>query len=83
MAHYKQIKTVITNNIEEVAEENGQITRPLVMNMFDEFGAKFETSILSKIDTILQKLQNSNANQTDIGLRRSGQDEIMISYSRV
>ena len=71
MAHYKQIKTVITNNIEEVAEENGQITRPLVMNMFDEFGAKFETSISLKIDTLLQIVQKSNMDQTDIGLSRS------------
>ena len=45
------------------------------MMMFDEFVAKFETSILSKIDTILQTVQNSNANQRFIGLRRSGQDE--------
>ena len=82
LAHYEQIKTVIANNTEEVAEENGQITRPLVMKMFDKFGAKFETSILSKIDTILQTVQNSNANQRFIGLRRSGQDENMSSYSR-
>ena len=83
LAHYEQIKTVIANNIEEAAEENWVITRPLVMKMFDEFGAKFETYILSKIDTILQTVQNSNVNNMDIGLRRSGQDEIMISYSRV
>ena len=52
LAHYEQIKTVIANKIEEVAEENGKINRPLVMKIFDEFGAKFETYILSKIYTI-------------------------------
>ena len=73
--HYDQIKPVIADKIEEVAEENGKINRPLVMKIFDEFGAKFENSFSSKVDTILQIVQNSNANQTDIGLRRSGQDE--------
>ena len=53
LAHYEQIKTVIANKIEEATEGNGQITRPLVMKMFDKFGAKFETSISSKIYTIL------------------------------
>ena len=52
------------------------------MKMFDEFGAKFETFILSKIDTILQKVQNNNVNQTDIGLRRSGQHENKSSDSK-
>ena len=54
LAHYEQMKTLISNNIEEVAEENGQISCPLVMNIFDEFGSKFETSISSKMGTILQ-----------------------------
>ena len=52
LEHYESIKTVIADKIEEVAEENGIINRPLVMKIFDEFGAKFETSILSKIYTI-------------------------------
>ena len=63
-------------------EENGQITRPLVMKMFDKFGANFETSILSQMDTILQIVQNSNANHTDIVLRCSGLDENKSSDSR-
>ena len=42
------------------------------MKIFDEFGAKFETSISSKTDTILQTVHHSNANQTDIDVRRSG-----------
>ena len=52
------------------------------MKMFGEFGAKFETSISSKIDTLLHSVQKSNVNETDIGLRRSGQVENMSSYSR-
>ena len=81
LAHYEQIKTVIANNIEGAAEENWVITRTLVMKMFDEFGAKFKNYILSKINTILQTVQNSNMNKTNIGLRRSGQDDNMSSDS--
>ena len=64
-----------------MAEENGQITRPLVMKMFDEFGSKFETSISSKIDSLLQTVQQSNDNQTDLCLMNSGQDENTSSDS--
>ena len=51
------------------------------MKMFDEFGAKFKNYILSKINTILQTVQNSNTNKTNIGLRHSGQDDNMSSDS--
>ena len=58
LEHYEQIKVTIMEKIEEVADENGQITRPSVIKMFDEFGSKFESAISSKIDSVLRAVQN-------------------------
>ena len=55
LEHYEQIKVAIAEKIEEVADENGHITRPLVIKMFDEFGSKFESAISSKIDSVLHR----------------------------
>ena len=60
LEHYEQIKVAIAEKIEEVADENGQITRPSVIKMFDEFGSKFESAISSKIDSVLRAVQNGN-----------------------
>ena len=54
LEYYEQIKVEIVEKIEEVAEENGQITRPSVIKLFNEFDSKFEKAISSKIDIVLQ-----------------------------
>jgi hypothetical protein len=54
--HYEDMKTIIADKIEEVAETNGQITRPAVERMFDEFGTRFGTHISKKIDDVLRSV---------------------------
>ena len=58
--YYEEVKLAIIDRIEEVSEANGQITRPAVIKMFNEFGSKFETAVISKIDYVLLPCQNSN-----------------------
>ena len=65
MEHYEQIKVTIAEKIEEVAEKNRQINLPSVIKTFDEFGSKFETVIQSKIDVMLQTVQNKNKERRD------------------
>ena len=60
LVHYENVKIAIVDKIEEVSEANGQITHPSVIKMFDEFGAKIESTISSKIDAVLCAIQNSN-----------------------
>ena len=59
MVHYENVKIAIVDKIKEVSETNGQITRPSVIKMFDEFGTKFESAISSKKDAVLCAIQNS------------------------
>ena len=65
LEHYEKNKVVIAEKIEEVAEENRQSTHPSVIKSFDEFGSKFETAISSKIDLVLQAVQNGNREGRD------------------
>ena len=60
LVHYENVKIAIVDKIKEVSETNGQITRPSVIKMFDEFGTKFESAIPSKIDAVLCAIQNIN-----------------------
>ncbi len=54
--HYEDMKKIVADKIEEVAETNGQITRPAVERMFDEFGTRFGTHISKKIDDVLRSV---------------------------
>ena len=58
LQHYEEIKSVIADKIEQVAEENGQITRPLVLKMFGDFQTTVESSISSKIEALLEAIDN-------------------------
>ena len=53
LEHYEEIKRTIGDKIEQIAEENRQITYPAVMKLFEDFSAKFETIITNKIDLVL------------------------------
>lgn len=63
--HYKEIKSVIAEKIEKVAEENGQITRPLVMKMFGNFQTNVESSISDKIEELLKKFDDHCINNIE------------------
>ena len=47
----------ITDKIEKVADENGQITQPSAIKVFDKFGSKSESAISSKIDSVLRTVK--------------------------
>ena len=68
--HFEEIKDVIGNKIEEIAEANGNITRPAVEKLFDDFSKRFQTSVTEKIDTVVRNIvaqnsQNSGTPQTE------------------
>ena len=54
--HYEEIKATIGDKIEQIAEQNGQITRPAVIKLFEDFSEKFQTTITDKIDTVLRSV---------------------------
>ena len=60
LQHYEEVKVAIADKIEEVAEDNGQITRPLVLKMFDEFSLKFSSNLDKKIDAVLEAVKENN-----------------------
>ena len=56
LEYCEEIKRTIGDKIEQIAEENGQITRPAVRKLFSDFSLKFETTITNKIDSVLQSV---------------------------
>ena len=54
--HYEEIKNAISDKIGEIAEENGQLTRPAVEKLFEEFGTRFENKVTEKIDQVLRSV---------------------------
>ena len=57
---FNDIKNVIGEKIEEIALEHGQITKPTVEKLFEEFGKKFETQVTKKIDDVLRSVVAQN-----------------------
>ena len=60
---FDKIKGLVGENIEEIVEHNGHITRPEVVQLFNKPGAKFESTVTEKIDKVLQNVTR-NANNT-------------------
>ena len=54
--HFDDIKNAVGEKIEEIAIENGTLTRPAVERLFDSFGKQFETHISAKIDSVLRSV---------------------------
>ena len=60
MAHFENITATIGDKLEEIALENGQVTRPAVEKLFEEFGEKFGTEVSAKIDSVLRSVVAQN-----------------------
>ena len=59
-AHFEHITATIGDKMEEIALENGQVTRPAVEKLFQEFGEKFGTEVSTKIDSVLRSVVAQN-----------------------
>ena len=54
--HFEEIKQVVGDKLEEIAIENGNLTRPAVEVLFEQFGRQFETHITKKIDDVVRNV---------------------------
>ena len=51
-------------NIDEIVEHHGHITRPAVVQLFNEFGYKSENIVMENIDRLIWNV-TKNANNTE------------------
>lgn len=77
LKHYKKIKVVIAETIEEKTEANGQITCPSVIKMFNEL-SKFETAILVKLDLVFCVVHNRNKECRDTEEGNDGLENMSV-----
>ena len=54
--HYEEIKQTVGDKIEEIAIQHGNITRPAVIQLFNDFSSRFENTISNKIDGVLESV---------------------------
>ena len=58
---FYNIKELVGKNIEDIAEHRVHITRPAVVQLFNEFGAKFESTVTENIDELIRNvIRNTN-----------------------
>jgi hypothetical protein len=70
--HYEEIKNAIGDKIGEIAEENGQLTRPAVEKLFEDFGRRFENKVTEKIDQVLRSVVQEQQPGTNTETNRVG-----------
>ena len=52
---------MVGKNIEDIAEHRVHITRPAVVQLFNEFGAKYESTVTENIDELIRNvIRNTN-----------------------
>ena len=76
---FYNIKELAGKNIEDIAEHRVHITRPAVVQLFNEFGAKYESTITEKIEKVLRNVTR-NANTTD-GVQESEEGRYHIGLN--
>ena len=58
---FENIKELVGKNIEDIGEHRVHITRPAVVQLFNKFGAKFESTVMENIDKVLRNvIRNTN-----------------------
>ena len=71
--HFEAITKAVGEKIEELAMENGTLTRPAVERLFQDFGRQFETHISKKIDTVIRTVVQPPAIQeSEVEVVRQG-----------
>ena len=58
---------MVGKNIEEIAEHHGHIERRAVVQLFNEFGSKFESTVIEKIDKLIWNVTKNAKYREGVG----------------